>query len=96
MKPNVSAPQNTSLAGMRLQGTAGTSSSSASASTSSIAQIVCDGGNACKSRGMCKSASNDCKGKNGCKGKSWVYVDTAQECRDAGGTVAAQLPTGRS
>ncbi len=52
-------------------------------------QVKCAGINSCQGQGACGAmdGSHDCAGKNSCKGKGWVYVNSAEECTDQGGTV---------
>lgn len=52
-------------------------------------EVKCAGVNSCKGTGACAAAdgSHACGGKNECKGKGWVYVDSAEECEEQGGTV---------
>jgi len=52
-------------------------------------EVKCAGVNACKGTGACAATdgSHACSGKNECKGKGWVYVGSAEECTDQGGTV---------
>ncbi len=51
--------------------------------------VKCAGANACKGTGACAAAdgSHACGGKNECKGKGWIYVASAEECEEKGGTV---------
>ena len=52
-------------------------------------KVKCQGINSCSGKGECGAAdgSHDCGGQNSCKGKGWIYVDSAKECTDQGGTV---------
>ena len=52
-------------------------------------EVKCAGVNACKGTGACAAAdgSHACGGKNECKGKGWIYVGSAEECEEKGGTV---------
>jgi hypothetical protein len=52
-------------------------------------EVKCAGINSCKGTGACAAAdgSHACGGKNECKGKGWVYVGSAEECEEQGGTV---------
>jgi hypothetical protein len=59
------------------------------ASAGEEGKVKCAGINGCAGKGECAAAdgSHECGGHNSCKGKGWVYVDSAEECRDQGGTV---------
>ncbi len=57
--------------------------------TTTAPSVKCMGGNACKGQGACKTANNACKGMNTCKGQGMTMTNTATDCTNAGGTVAA-------
>lgn len=50
-------------------------------------EVHCYGINACKGQNDCATDTNGCKGQGSCKGKGWVTKESAQACKDAGGTV---------
>ena len=61
----------------------------ASAGDDNEDKVKCAGINGCAGKGECGAAdgSHDCGGKNSCKGQGWLYVDSAEECAEKGGTV---------
>jgi hypothetical protein len=61
----------------------------ASADAKAGGKVKCEGGNACKGKSACKTAASGCAGQNTCKGKGYTEV-TAEECKKAGGKVAAK------
>lgn len=62
----------------------GAVSTMASATTGNVR---CLGVNSCKGKSNCHTPKNSCKGKNACKGQGWIYTESAEACRDAGGKV---------
>lgn len=50
-------------------------------------QVKCAGINSCKGSSACATAESSCKGQNACAGHGWVYSESAQACKDAGGLV---------
>lgn len=52
-------------------------------------EVRCEGINECAGTSECRSSdgANECKGLNECAGQGWIYVDSEQECVDAGGAV---------
>lgn len=51
--------------------------------------LVCLGGNECSGMSECAGGpgGSDCAGMNECKGMGWSYVETEEECTQAGGTI---------
>jgi uncharacterized membrane protein len=51
--------------------------------------LVCHGGNECSGMSECAGGpgGSDCAGMNECKGMGWSYVETEEECTEAGGTI---------
>lgn len=50
-----------------------------------VAEVQCQGANACKGQSECATAHSECTGLNACKGKGWVTL-TPEACAEAGGT----------
>jgi len=51
------------------------------------ADVNCSGINGCKGQGACGGKGHSCAGKNSCKGKGYLKVESAQICKEKGGTV---------
>jgi hypothetical protein len=52
------------------------------------AEVHCMGVNECKGKGECASAANSCSGQNACAKQGWVKKASAEDCTQAGGTIA--------
>lgn len=49
-------------------------------------QVKCFGVNACKGKSACKTAQSSCKGQNSCKGKGFLMAESAEKCKELGGS----------
>ena len=69
--------------------TAGATTASAGHHEKGESKVKCAGINSCAGKGQCGAAdgSHGCAGKNSCHGKGWVYAESAEACKEQGGTV---------